>query len=149
MPQLKSKWSLTVALFAALLLLPFVTPAYALEETSAPMRPVQVFDVAAGKVVKSVPNSPEYQNIASAWIKGAKELAPQLQPDEKCGYVFRIPLDAPASIKAGSVTVQATDVFLFYCPDKPKLLLIFDENRKPYLFQLNVDVKPFMSKIGL
>lgn len=149
MPQLKVKWSTVFALCAALLLLSFAKPALALEETGGQMRPVQVFDVAAGKVVKSVPNSPEYQEIAKSWIKSAKELAPQLQPDEKCGYVFRIPLDSPAMIKAGNVSVQASDVFLFYCPDKPKLLLVFDENRKPFLFQLNVDVKPFLTKIGL
>ncbi|TYP72638.1 hypothetical protein [Paenibacillus methanolicus] len=146
---LKVRWSTIVALCAALLLLPSVTQASALEEAGAPVRPVQVFDVAAGKVVKSVPNSPEYQQIAKTWIKEAKELAPQLQPDEKCGYVFRIPLDHPAVIKASGITVQATDVFLFYCPEKPKLLLVFDENRKPFLFQLNVDVKPFLNKVGL
>ncbi|MFC4101015.1 hypothetical protein [Paenibacillus xanthanilyticus] len=146
---LKVRWSTIVALCAALMLLPSVTQGFAMEEAEAPVRPVQVFDVAAGKVVKSVPNSPEYQQIAKAWIKEAKELAPQLQPDEKCGYVFRIPLDQPAVIKAPGVSIQASDIFLFYCPEKPKLLLVFDENRKPFLFQLNVDVKPFLSKVGL
>lgn len=132
------------------LLLPYSigASANALDE-GAGQRQVQAFDVAAGKVIKSVPNSKEYQKFAKTWLNSVTGLAPQLTSDDKCGYVFRIPLDVPTTVKAGATTVNTSDVFLFYCPGKPQLLLVFDENRKPYLLQFTADIKPFLKAIDI
>lgn len=132
------------------LLLPYSigASANALDEGAA-QRQVQAFDVAAGKVIKSVPNSKEYQKFAKTWLSSVTGLAPQLTSDDKCGYVFRIPLDEPTTVKAGATTINTSDVFLFYCPGKPQLLLVFDENRKPYLLQFTADIKPFLKAIDI
>jgi len=118
-------------------------------QNTTPNRPVQAFDVVAGKVVKTVPNSTDYQKIAADWLKSVKGLAPQANIGSKCGYVFRIPLDKPAEVKAGAQSLHTSDVFLFYCPDKLKLLLVFDEQRKPFLLDFTADVAPFLQRIAV
>ncbi|NBD26461.1 hypothetical protein [Paenibacillus glycinis] len=141
-----------IAAFALLLYLLIPTSANAAainDHHQADQRPVQAFDVVEGKVVKTIPNSPQFQDYAKAWLKGVTGLSPKLQAEDKCGYVFRIPLDQPTAVKAGSEQVMTQDVFLFYCPKKPQLLLIFDENRKPYLLKFKANIKPFLKAMDL
>ncbi|QJC54317.1 hypothetical protein HGI30_10485 [Paenibacillus albicereus] len=111
-------------------------------------RPVQVFDVRAGKVVQSFPNEDAYQQIARSWLDAAEGLSPNLSPDDDCGYVFRIPLREPASLKVGRLHLRAEDVFLFYCPEREPELLVFDERKKPYLLTARPDLRPFFERIG-
>lgn len=146
---MKIRYAHVLAAFALLftLLMPF--SAQAAPDGDTGQRPVQAFDVVAGKVVKTVPNTPELQGHAKNWLKGVTGLSPKLQPDDKCGYVFRIPLDEPTAVKVGDVQMTTQDVFLFYCPKKPQLLLIFDENRKPYLLKFKANIKPFLKKMDL
>lgn len=112
-------------------------------------KPVQVFDVAAGKVVKTIENDASFQKMAADWVGSISELAPQLSADENCGYVYRVPLTKPVTIKVNQISVTTADIFLFYCKDKPPLLLAFDENRKPFLFLVKADIKPFIQKVGI
>ncbi len=116
---------------------------------NAAMKPVQVFDVAQGKVVKSVPNDKKFQKMAKSWLKSVTGLAPQLTSDNSCTYVYRVPLAKPMEVEAGEVTVATQDLFLFYCQDKPPLLLVFDDARKPYLLLFSKDLKPFIRKVGV
>ncbi|MEK3881397.1 hypothetical protein [Paenibacillus sp. PL2-23] len=113
------------------------------------LRPVQVFDVAAGKVVKTIPNDKKFQKMASKWTASITGLAPQLTAGQACTYVYRIPLAKPASITTGNISLTASDLFLFYCKDQPPMLLTFDDQRKPYLFLFQADIKPFIKKVGL
>lgn len=140
---------IAILMIAFCLLLPAAAGAQAHDEGAGLQRPVQAFDVTAGKVVKSVANTKEYQAFAKKWLASVTGLAPQLTTDDKCGYVFRIPLDQPATVRTTGLNVQTSDVFLFYCPDKPQLLLIFDENRRPYLLKFTADIKPFLRTIGI
>ncbi|MBW7474134.1 hypothetical protein K0T92_05215 [Paenibacillus oenotherae] len=134
---------------AVCLLLPYSAAAHAGSEGTEQPKPVQAFDVEAGKVVKTVPNSKEYQAFAKSWLDSVTGLAPQISANEKCGYVYRIPLMEPVSVKTTGLAVQTSDVFLFYCPNKPPLLLIFDENRKPYLLLFKADIGPFLKTIAI
>lgn len=115
----------------------------------SPLFPVQIFDVAAGKVIKTLENDEEYQTIAKGWLASVTGLAPQVKPDEKCGYVFRIPLASVQSIKVNQNEFAVQDVFLFYCPGKPSVLLVFDTERRPYLLSVQTDAAPFLFKAGL
>ena len=112
------------------------------------MKPVQMYDVKAGKVVKSINNDEQFQQLAASMLDSVTGLAPQLAPEDKCGYVYRIPLNKQAVVKTGNLTLQTDDIFLFYCPDKPSVLLVFDAQRKPYLLSFTADLKPFLAKVG-
>ncbi|MGM0880411.1 MAG: hypothetical protein ACQEXQ_05145 [Bacillota bacterium] len=113
------------------------------------LKPVQVFDVAAGKVVKTIPNDAQFQSFAASWIGSITGLAPQITSDESCSYVYRVPLAKPATVKTDEIAVISDDLFLFYCKDKPPLLLVFDEKRRPFLFLFKADITPFIQKVGL
>lgn len=124
-------------------------PALSTPSSEAGLKPVQVFDVAAGKVIKTIPNDADFQAFAASWVKSITGLAPQLTSDESCSYVYRVPLEKAVSIKVNEITVASDDLFLFYCKDKPPLLLVFDEKRRPYLFLFKADIKPFIQKVGV
>ncbi|EXX91117.1 VirB6 component [Paenibacillus darwinianus] len=137
-------------------LVPFVLSAaavllWAMPAASAPdpsVKPVQVFDVKAGKVVKTIPNDAEYQRYAAEWLSSVTGLSPQLKPNEKCGFVYRVPLSRPIATKVGGQTIEVDDVFLFYCEEFEPVLLVFDAERKPYLLNFKADLKPFLRKIA-
>lgn len=113
------------------------------------LKPVQVFDVSVGKIVKTIPNDKQFQSMAASWIGSIKGLAPQLTNDESCSYVYRVPLMKTVTIKSKDISVTSDDLFLFYCKEKPPLLLVFDEKRRPYLFLFKADINPFIKKVGL
>ncbi|MNH39668.1 hypothetical protein D3C79_1008730 [compost metagenome] len=69
--------------------------------------------------------------------------------DSSCSFVYRIPLRAPATVKMNDISITSSDLFMFNCKDKPPLLLMFDEKRRPYLFLFSADIKPFINKIGI
>lgn len=150
------KWSAALLAVCSLLLFAQLASASA-AELSKPSKvaaepgpkPVQVFDIAAGKVVKSIPNDAEFQSMAAAWTGSVTGLAPQITSDPSCSYVYRVPLDQPVTVKSNEVSVTAGDLFLFYCKDKPPLLLMFDSERKPYLFLFSADINPFVKKVGI
>jgi hypothetical protein len=124
-------------------------PALSTPSTEVGLKPIQVFDVVAGKVIKTIPNDAGYQAFAASWLDSITGLAPQLTSDESCSYVYRVPLEKAVSIKVNDITVASDDLFLFYCKDKPPLLLMFDEKRRPYLFLFKADIKPFIQKVGV
>ncbi|MFC3791088.1 hypothetical protein ACFOQM_20385 [Paenibacillus sp. GCM10012307] len=141
----KGLLAFTLGLMCLLMVSPGTTSAHG----TPTAKPVQVFDIQAGKVVKTIENDQQFQQYATDWLASVTGLSPQFTPENKCGYVFRIPLEHPVTIKTGGITVSTTDVFLFYCPDKPASLLVFDAGRKPYILAFKPDLKPFLRKVGL
>jgi len=124
--------------------------AYAADaKAKSPNQPVQVFDVKAEKVVKSVDNDKQYQKFARSWLKSVTGLAPQLKADDNCQYVYRIPLTKQAKVKIAQTELVVREVFLFKCDGKPPLLLVFDEQRHPYLLLFTADIQPFITRIGI
>src|SRR5690554_3832023 len=88
---------LLAALLALTLSLPPAAGANAAGEAERlPARPVQVFEVKAGKVVHSVTNDEEFQEMAREWLRSVTGLSPRIQPGEDCGFVYRVPLAEPS-----------------------------------------------------
>ncbi|CAM3973771.1 hypothetical protein L1N85_04345 [Paenibacillus alkaliterrae] len=117
--------------------------------TETGLKPVQVFDVAAGKVIKTIPNDAQFQSLAAEWTSSITGLAPQITSDPSCSYVYRVPLEKAVTIKVNDLSVASDDLFVFYCKDKPPLLLVFDDQRRPYLFLFKADIAPFIKKVGV
>ncbi|WCF06159.1 type IV secretion system protein VirB6 [Paenibacillus thiaminolyticus] len=114
---------------------------------SAKVPPVQLFDMQQERIIKTIPNQEEHQAAAREWLQSVTGLAPQMTLDSRCGYIVRIPLEAPVEIKLPPGPLKTKDVFLIYCPDKDPLLLVFSEQRKPFLLRISSNVKPFMQKL--
>lgn len=127
----------------------FSASVFAATSSDQALRPVQVFDVAAGKVVKTIPNDNAFQKMAGEWTSSVTGLAPQMTTDQACSYVYRVPLAKPATLASGNISVTSSDLFLFYCKEQPPVLLAFDDQRRPYLFLFKADIAPFIKKVGL
>lgn len=143
-----------IALCAVILFSQYAVASEAPRKENAPaaepsLRPVQIFDIAAGKVVKTVPNSKKIQKFAASWIGSITGLAPQIKNDASCSYVYRVPLAKAVTIESDQISVTANDLFLFYCKEKPPVLLVFDQQRKPFLFLFKADITPFVKKMGI
>ncbi|MFF2887537.1 hypothetical protein [Paenibacillus sp. NPDC057967] len=141
---------------AAIILLTFAAPAASAAASSgiatspeAELRPIQVFDVAAGRVVSTLPNDKKFQKMALSWTESVTGLAPQMTAGQNCSYVYRVPLAKPATVASGDIKISTSDLFLFYCKDEAPMLLVFDERRKPFLFLFKEDIGPFIKKVGL
>lgn len=112
---------------------------------------VQVFDVAKGKVVHTVANSPQIQKIAEQWLSQITSLAPEIQPDMKATYIVRVPVEPVKTLNVGHVALKVKEIFLFYYSDTSKepLLLTFDENKKPHFFHIHEDITPFIKSLNI
>jgi len=113
-----------------------------------PLKPVQVFDVKAGKVVRTVPNDEEFQAMAREWLRSVTGLSPRLRPSEDCGFVYRVPLAGTAAVRIGGTAIAVRDIFLFQCERERPLLLVFDPDNRPYLLQFEADLRPFLRKLA-
>jgi len=112
---------------------------------------IQVFDVAKGKVVHSIANSPQFQQTAEQWLSQITSLAPEIQPDMKATYIVRVPVAPVKTLTVGQVALKVKEIFLFYYSDTSKepLLLMFDENKKPYFFHIHEDITPFIQSLNI
>ncbi|MCM3633001.1 hypothetical protein [Paenibacillus camelliae] len=112
---------------------------------------IQVFDVAKGKVVHAVANNEQFQKTAEQWLGQITSLAPEIQPDMKATYIVRVPVDPAKPLKVGQVTLTVKEIFLFYYadPNKEPLLLMFDDNKKPYFFHIHEDITPFIKSLNI
>ncbi|ALS27824.1 hypothetical protein IJ21_24280 [Paenibacillus sp. 32O-W] len=136
-----------VLLAAAMLTLSAAVPA-AFASTE-PLKPIQMFDTAAGRVVRSFDNDAQIQEMAHGWLRSAYALSPRIKADKECPFVFRVPLDKPAAVHVKGTSLTTHDVFLFYCRDAEHTLLVFDEQRRPYVLLFKADITPFLQKTGL
>jgi len=125
----------------------FATPVQAATSQTNPSRPVQIFDVHAGKVVKSIPNDAQFQAMAKNLLSSVTGLAPQISPDNKCSYVYRIPLTEPYSITAGGLSFKTNDIFIFHCVNTDPIILSFNEQRKPFMLLFKADLAPLLTKL--
>ncbi|MWC28525.1 hypothetical protein [Paenibacillus sp. MMS18-CY102] len=151
--KFRSHYRLAAAIAFLLFTLAFASSAAAHASTEkkaeTPKQPVQVFDVKAEKVVKSIDNDKQFQKYARGWLKSVTGFAPQLKSDDSCLYVYRVPLLKPTKVKIDQTELSVKEVFLFNCAGKPPLLLVFDEQRRPYLLLFKADTKPFVDKVGI
>lgn len=108
---------------------------------------VQVFDVKQGHVVKTLDNSSKIQKQVKRILKHVYEFAPEVQPDMKAKYIIRIPVKKGTAIKLNDNSISIKELFIFYYVDKEPLLLVFDENKKPFLFHTKQSIEPLLNAI--
>lgn len=108
---------------------------------------VQVFDIKSGKVIKTIPNDDQIQQFANQLISSITGLAPEVSPDSSAQSIIRIPISTPRQIKVGQTNLFINELFLFHYKTKHSLLLVFDENKKPFLLQYTSDSTPLIKYI--
>jgi len=109
---------------------------------------IQVFDIKSGQIIKSISNDDKIQTLANELISSVAGLAPEISPDNKAKYIIRLPISKPRQIKIGQTNLLINEIFLFYAPGKQSSLLVFDENKKPFLLQYTADITPLIQYIS-
>ena len=122
-------------------------PVHAATNPTNTSRPVQIFDVSAGKVIKNIPNDVQFQTLAKSMLSSVTGLAPQISPDNKCSYVYRIPLTEPYNVTVGQLSFKTNDLFIFHCTDTQPIILTFNEQRKPFMLHFQADLTPLINKL--
>lgn len=147
----RSKFTLSALVLALLIgLLPAAVSAQTPTSTvqKAELGPIQQYDLSQEKIVKVVPNNASFQKEALSWLDSATELSAQLSINDKCGSIYKIPLEQEITKPFKGLTFVVKDIFLIYCPDKKPLLLVFSKDRKPYLLLFSADVGPFLKQFN-
>lgn len=128
-------------------MIPIATQTIRLPEQQPVSKPIQLFDIQAKQMIKTIPNDAMFQAEAKKWLQSITHLAAQLTIGYRSGYIVRIPLLTNETILLGKEKLHIQEVFLIYCPNKKPLLLVFSNEHKPYLFFINYNVLPFMQQM--
>lgn len=107
-------------------------------------RRLQVFHPERGKVIGVVDVTEEIHQQAELWLKSVNGRSPEVSIDAKCGYVFKIPLLREVALRHSAFQGTVSELFLFYCPDRPPRMLVFSIDNKPYLLTFTHSVEPFL-----
>jgi len=108
---------------------------------------IQIFDIKSGKIIKTVPNDAEIQKFTNELISSITGLAPEIAPDNEAKYIIRIPITTPRQIKVGQTNLLINELFLFYYTTDHSILLVFDENKKPFLLHYDSDITPLIKYV--
>ncbi|GAX91193.1 hypothetical protein [Effusibacillus lacus] len=106
---------------------------------------VEVFDVQAGKVVHTVPNSAEIQKEIRLCLGSITGLSERVNVMPKEGRVCKIPIEPPVKVENEWVNFLVEEVYLMVSDSEKPLLLLFDDENKPYLVEFSHDIGVLVS----
>lgn len=113
--------------------------------------PVQIFDVALGKVVATLPNTKEMQDQAKTWIGSITGLSPSIKAEPRDGLVIRIPLQQAEPVQSGISGDKVQELFLFASSTHPRpfQMLMFTQKGQPLFVLTEAELTPFLHKFDL
>ncbi|MFD2115908.1 hypothetical protein ACFSTH_04080 [Paenibacillus yanchengensis] len=147
MQQLKSTIRTLVCIFMLSSIIISNVPAVSFASDQTATSQIQVFDIKQEKIVLQVENNKRFQKYANKIIKKMDTLAPQLQISTDCTHIIKLPLLEPREIKLKDQVIVAHELFIFNCENEEPLVLVFSEQRKPFLFQCDTNAKKLMKMI--
>lgn len=99
---------------------------------------IEVFDVKAGKVIKSLEFNQEVQDEVLQNIANISGLFVKVNALPVDGYIVRIQFDAPANINNtwvnSSNIYNVSDAFIIFPEKESPYILLFDEQKRPFFF---------------
>ncbi|CAM3458388.1 hypothetical protein [Marinicrinis lubricantis] len=127
------------------------SPPYASDKpnTNVDIRPVEVFDVTKGKVVKKIPYTPEIQKETISILKSIDGLVTSLKIDPKKGIALRIPVDPAVQLNHSFFKDQVSDAFIFLARAEKPYMLLFTRDNKPVLVHFKHDVQPLVNLLQI
>lgn len=96
---------------------------------------VEVFDIEKEQVVKRFANTSEIQDEMKKYVETIDRSIPPLEAMPKKGKMVRIPLHPALQVENQWMKSVIFEVFFIVLPDREPFVILYDENRKPYLLQ--------------
>lgn len=128
--------------------------AYISDEEARSEKPaIEVFDIGKGEIISKTPLTSDVQNEVFNYIKSIKSLYTKVIPFPEKGYVIRVPLDPPMNVNIkllNDVGIKSLDsVFIILSNKEAPVLLVLDNQRRPYFYTFNASIQPLLDYVKL
>jgi hypothetical protein len=123
------------------------------EEARSEKPSIELFDISKGEVIKRMPLTSDIQNEVVNYVKTIKSLYTKVVPFPKKGYVIRIPFERPIKTNLKLLNEQGIksldSVFIIISEKEQPLILVLDNQRRPYFYTFNASIQPLLDYLGL
>jgi hypothetical protein len=123
----------------------FVPAAHAAHATH--LSNIEIFDVKNERVIKLVANSKEIQGEIQQCLKAVKGITKRLIPITKDSKIIKIPIQPSIMVNNQWMNTLIDEVKLILPTNAPPLLMLFDDENRPYFFEFDYDVRTLLAKM--
>ncbi|MEF3306469.1 hypothetical protein [Paenibacillus sp. GYB003] len=153
-----AKWLIACSL-AATLCQPPSGPQPAAARDAWPARPsaeaaavtasfVQLFDVAQGRVIRSVPNSMSFRRLGESWIASIRSAWGGFRLDPESGYVLKVPFEPVVRVSNNWYRGEVRELFIMWDPKAPHdtRMMLTGAGGSPRMFIIKADAGSFVER---
>lgn len=123
------------------------------EEAQQDKQNIEVFDIGKGQVILRAPLNADIQNEVFNYVNSIKGLYTKAVPFPEKGYVIRVPFDPPMNVKVkllNDIGIKSLDsVFIIISEKEVPLLLVLDNQRRPFFYTFNASIQPLLDYVKL
>ncbi|WP_010248878.1 hypothetical protein [Acetivibrio cellulolyticus] len=116
------------------------------QELDTPNKPIEIFDITKGEVIKKVHSTRVIQNEAISYLNGISSMYIKVKAFPEKGYIVRIPITPSVQVKnhwLNDYNINSVDEVFILLPEQGNTyLLVLDNKLRPYFYNFigNVDV---------
>ncbi|WP_134701849.1 hypothetical protein [Ammoniphilus sp. YIM 78166] len=108
---------------------------------------IEVFDLKQERVIRIAPNSPWVHAQVKQCVHHIQDITKRFNPIPKDGHIYKIPLEPPIPINNQWLSGLIDEVKLILPDEDLPLLMVFDEENKPYFFEFDYDIKDLLVRL--
>jgi len=108
---------------------------------------IEVFDVKKEQVVKIIANSDMIQGEINKCINTITGITKRFNPIPKEGQIIKIPVEPSVMVNNQWFSSLVDEVKLIMPTNETPLLMIFDDENKPYFLEFEHDITKLLSEI--
>jgi hypothetical protein len=101
---------------------------------SSELKPVEIFDVSQGIVIKKSQSSEKIQKTAYDYLMNISSLYVKVKALPDKGHIIKIPFEEPKLIQNKWINGNVSEVFVILPEQQKPYLLVLDESRRPFFY---------------
>lgn len=108
---------------------------------------IEVFDVKKEQVVKTIANSDRIQREVNKCLNTITSMTKRFNPIPEEGQIIKIPVEPSVMVNNQWFSSLVDEVKLILPTNETPLLMIFDDENKPYFFEFKQDITKLLSEM--
>lgn len=108
---------------------------------------IEVFDVKKQQVIEIIANSEMIQGETKKCLKTINGITKRFKPIPQEGEIIKIPVEPSVMVNNQWINSLVDEVKLILPTNETSLLMIFDDENKPYFLEFKHDIKLLLSEI--